>query len=79
MDGSLVLASESTDTSTWKRIADVNLPNGDNTTYHTGFITVTYDVSNLAGNYAKLIFEVKDSGDNTYETAVLIDNISLSK
>ena len=79
MDGSLVLASESTDTSTWKRIADVNLPNGDNTTYHTGFITVTYDVSNLAGNYAKLIFEVKDSGDNTYEAAVLIDNISLSK
>lgn len=79
MDGSLVLASESTDTSTWKCIADVNLPNGDNTTYHTGFITVTYDVSNLAGNYAKLIFEVKDSGDNTYETAVLIDNISLSK
>lgn len=46
---------------------------------YTGFITVTYDISNLRGSYVKLMFEVEDSGDNTYETAVLIDEISLAK
>lgn len=79
LDNPVVLASESTDTSSWKRITGINLPGGDNTVYHTGFITVTYDISNLRGSYVKLMFEVEDSGDNTYETAVLIDEISLAK
>ncbi|MBQ6946051.1 MAG: cellulose binding domain-containing protein [Ruminococcus sp.] len=78
MDGTVILTSESTDTSTWERISDVNLPNGDNTTYQTGYITYTYDVSELAGSPVKLVFEVRDSGDNTYETAALIDTVSLS-
>ncbi len=79
LDNPVVLAFESTDTSSWKRITGINLPGGDNTVYHTGFITVTYDISDLRGSYVKLMFEVEDSGDNTYETAVLIDEISLTK
>lgn len=73
------LAIESTDTSEWIRVTDVNLPCGDNTTYHTGNITIRYDVRALRGSNVKLLFNVQDSGDNTYDTAVVIDNISLVK
>lgn len=78
LDGVTVLASESTDDSEWLRIRDVNLPYGDNTTYHTGTITVTCDVSELRGTSVKLFFSVEDSGDNTYDTAAIIDNVSLT-
>lgn len=73
------LAIESTDTSEWTRVTDVNLPCGDNTTYHTGTITIRYDVRELRGSNVKLVFDVQDSGDNTFDTAVVIDNVSLTK
>lgn len=67
------------DTSKWVRITDVNLPDGDNTTYHTGKIKVTYNISALRGKNVKLVFVVKDSGDNTYDTAAVVDNVTLTK
>jgi len=73
------LAIESTDTSEWTRVTDVNLPCGDNTTYHTGTITIRYDVRELRGSNVKLAFDVQDSGDNTFDTAVVIDNITLTR
>ena len=78
-DGTISLATESTDTSKWVRITDVNLPDGDNTTYHTGKIKVTYNISALRGKNVKLVFVVKDSGDNTYDTAAVVDNVTLTK
>lgn len=78
-DGTISLATESTDTSNWVRITDVNLPDGDNTTYHTGKIKVTYNISALRGKNVKLVFVVKDSGDNTYDTAAVVDNVTLTK
>lgn len=43
----------------------------------TGFRTVVFDVSSLAGNSVVLVIRVLDIGDSIVDSAVLIDNIRL--
>lgn len=42
-------------------------------------VKVTYNISALRGKNVKLVFVVKDSGDNTYDTAAVVDNVTLTK
>ena len=42
--------------------------------YETQWKTVTIDVEQYAGKAIKLEFNVNNVGDNTYNSAVLIDN-----
>lgn len=66
---------ESTNTSTWYRTNITNFYGGDNTMYETQWKTVTIDVEQYAGKAIKLEFNVNNVGDNTYNSAVLIDNV----
>lgn len=66
---------ESTNTSTWHRTNITNFYGGDNTMYETQWKTVTIDVEQYAGKAIKLEFNVNNVGDNTYNSAVLIDNV----
>lgn len=43
--------------------------------YETQWKTVTIDVEQYAGKAIKLEFNVNNVGDNTYNSAVLIDNV----
>lgn len=72
--GDIVLR-ESTNTSTWYRTNITNFYGGDNTMYETQWKTVTIDVEQYAGKAIKLEFNVNNVGDNTYNSAVLIDNV----
>lgn len=62
-------------TSTWHRTNITNFYGGDNTMYETQWKTVTIDVEQYAGKAIKLEFNVNNVGDNTYNSAVLIDNV----
>lgn len=53
----------------------LKLDGGDNTMYETQWKTVTIDVEQYAGKAIKLEFNVNNVGDNTYNSAVLIDNV----
>lgn len=62
-------------TSTWIPINDINFLGGDNTTFHTGFITRSFDLTPFQGQEIDLMFRVFDRGDAAFTTAALIDNI----
>lgn len=46
-------------------------------TYEKGLAIIA--ISALRGKNVKLVFVVKDSGDNTYDTAAVVDNVTLTK
>ena len=71
---------ESVNTSVWlnEKIPEINFEGGDETTYQTGWKTVSYDISQYAGKIITLEFVVFDVGDSIYDTAALIDNAKLS-
>ena len=65
----------------WIYIPSIDFPGGDNTCYHTGWTKMVFDLS----PYASLItdgftirFTVWDVGDSIYDSAALIDNVTLS-
>lgn len=74
----LVAASESINTSTWYSVDGINFAGGDSTAYQTGWKTVNIDVSQCTGAYITLKFSVFDVGDSAYDSAVLIDEVTLS-
>ena len=59
----------------WYRTNITNFYGGDNTMYETQWKTVTIDVEQYAGKAIKLEFNENNVGDNTYNSAVLIDNV----
>ena len=72
------LTFESVNTSQWYEIDGINFDGGDNTTYHTKWKTVTNkEISKYSGKFVTLRFSVWDTGDSIYDTAVLIDSVSL--
>ena len=71
----ILLAEESVNKSEWIDVSGVDFDGGDLTAYHTGWKTVTYDLSEYAGQTVTLKFTVYDVGDSKYDTAALIDNI----
>ena len=85
-DGTILetLAFESINTSEWNPITRVIpilntqsgdfFPGGDDTTYHTGWKSVSIDVlKKYQGQLVVLRFTVQDAGDSVYDTAALID------
>lgn len=46
-------------------------------TYHTGWKFVEFDVSQFQNKTVTLRFIVYDVGDSIYDTATLIDNVTL--
>ena len=73
-----VLSNESVNSSTWLPLAGINFDGGDYTTYHTGWKSATnIDISGYAGQSVTLRFKVWDKGDSKYDTAVLIDGITI--
>ncbi|TYR76013.1 hypothetical protein FZC79_07620 [Rossellomorea vietnamensis] len=75
------LVYESVNTSAWLLDfpIDIDFYGGDDTSYEIGWKHVEFDVSHLAGKGSvTLDFRVWDEGDSAYDTAALIDNISLN-
>lgn len=72
------LLRESTNTSTWYRTNITNFYGGDNTMYETKWKTVSIDISQYAGTAIKLEFNMNNIGDNSYDSAVLIDNVKIA-
>ncbi len=80
-DGTLLetLSYESINTSTWYAVDGINFPGGDDTTYHTRWQTVNSSaISKYRGQLVVLRFAVQDTGDAIYDTAALIDSVSVS-
>ena len=72
-----IVAFEDINTSAWYPIDNINFDGGDNTTYHTGWITVEFDISEYVGEIVDIQFIVYDVGDSIYDTAALVDNVYL--
>jgi hypothetical protein len=76
-----LVVSEAVDTSTWLAIQGPSsgdgglFPDGDDTAYHTGFKTRTFDVTDLQGERVRLQLRVFDIGDSFFDTAALLDAI----
>lgn len=80
-DGDILetLAFESVNTSTWYAVDGINFPGGDDTTYHTRWKTVSNDaISEYRGQLIVLRFAVQDTSDTIYDTAALIDSVSIT-
>lgn len=79
-DGNLLkqLAYESVNTSTWYAVKGIDFPGGDQTTYHTRWKDYSSDVlKDYQGQLIVIRFTVYDCGDAIYDTAALIDSISV--
>lgn len=77
ISGDKVVAQESVNSSEWKFIGDIGFYGGDNTAYMTDWKQVDFDVSQYGNQEVTLRFRVWDVGDSAYDTAVLIDDISI--
>lgn len=77
VDGSstTVLSAGVTD-SEWLSISGIDFAGGDETTYYTGWKTLSYSLEDIDSNaQVELKFEVSDVGDSDFDTAALIDDI----
>lgn len=72
------VAIETINTSTWLPISGIDFPDGDDTTFHTGFKEVSFDLTSLRGQQVDLIFRVFDRGDAAFDTAAVFDNIQIT-
>ena len=72
------IASSSINTATWYAVSGINFEGGDSTTYHTGWFTVEFDLSEYRGQIITLRFVVYDVGDSAYDSAALIDNVFIT-
>jgi hypothetical protein len=64
--------------SSWRAIGGINFAGGDNTTYHTGWKTVSRSLGKVEpDDTISIEFRVSDKGDSIYDTAALIDDIKL--
>lgn len=72
------LVEESVDKSTWYPVAGINFPGGDDTTYHTRWKDYSEEVlKEYQGQLIVIRFTVYDCGDAIYDTAALIDSITV--
>lgn len=72
------LVYESVNTSDWYPVDGINFPGGDDTTYHTRWQDYSSDVlAKYQGQLIVIRFTVYDCGDSIYDTAALIDSISV--
>lgn len=68
---------ESINSSEWSLVKNIDFVGGDHTTYHTGWTTVSIDVSALSNKVVTLSFIIYDVGDRIYDSACLIDNVQI--
>ena len=73
-----IMATEDINTSVWYPISGNYFDGGDDTTYHTTWKTVNFDISAFAGKTVTIQFITYDVGDSVYDTAALIDNVYLN-
>lgn len=73
----LELTREAVNTSSWIGIDGIDFDGGDQTTFHTGWRTVEADVSAFAGRQVILSAAVYDVGDSAYDTAAILDAVTL--
>ena len=76
-DEPIMIVEETVNESEWTPLGGNYFADGDETTYHTGQKTASYDISGL-GNEITLTILVWDEGDSIYDSAVAIDNIRLN-
>lgn len=74
----LEIIYESINDSQWTPVENIDFAGGDETVYHTGWKTVSLDVSAYQGQVITLCFIIYDVGDSLYDSAVLLDNVVLS-
>lgn len=77
LDGTII-AQESVNTSTWLPIGGIDFAGGDNTTFHTGFKTISVDLTPFRGQIVELAIQTFDVGDSIYDTAALVDAIEIT-
>ena len=80
VDGNCIyeLAYETINTSTWYSIENIDFDEGDSTTYHTQWIETSFDMlGDYAGQQVTIRIRTWDVGDSIYDTAVLVDSITL--
>ncbi|MDO5435580.1 MAG: hypothetical protein Q4G19_04345 [Clostridia bacterium] len=63
--------------STWKSVSGVNFTGGDDTVYHTGWQHVSINLYSMRSKTINLQFIVYDVGDSYYDSACLIDNVTI--
>jgi len=72
-----VIVTETVNTSQWYEISGIDFYGGDDTTYHTGWKSVNFDISKYRGKTITIKFHVWDKGDSIYDTAALIDKVEV--
>lgn len=68
---------ESINGSEWQEIAGVDFAGGDKTAYQTGWKSAEIDVSEYRNKVITLSFVIYDVGDQVYDSACLVDNVSV--
>ena len=75
--GAETILTNDVNTATWYKISGINFDGGDSTTYHTEWQNEECDISKYAGQVVTIRFMVYDVGDSIYDSAVLLDAVSL--
>ncbi len=65
--------------SSWINLAGNVFYGGDDTTYHTGWKKHTIDISKYKNKMFTVRFNISDTGDSEYDSALLIDSIKIKK
>jgi len=78
-DGSpMQVVYETVNNSSWSELGGDYFGGGDDTTYHTGWRTVTVPLADYFLDKVTITFTVWDVGDSAYDSAALIDNVELN-
>lgn len=75
--GTETILTNDVNTATWYEISGIDFDGGDSTTYHTEWKNEECDISKYAGQVVTIRFMVYDVGDSIYDSAVLLDAVSL--
>lgn len=72
------LVQKSINNASWSKIDGINFAGGDETTYTTGWADFSQDLGKITkDDTIKIEFRVSDKGDSIYDSAALIDSVSL--
>lgn len=71
------IVSETINSSTWYSISGIDFDGGDSTCYHTKWKKKSVDISKYRGKAITLQFVTFDVGDSNYDTAALVDAVTV--
>jgi len=76
---SQTLVARRINNTSWKKIGGINFAGGDATTFHTGWRSFSKSIGTVKpSDTIEIVFRVTDKGDSAYDTAAIIDAVSLS-